>query len=282
MDMGIRALNTRMHGTVFAHIARCFAACLVLLLAAGLPAAAMATRDGPIISAQARAALLPLVPQGYTTGAVIACDLGKHHSGRYVAALVDTNSGTPEGLADMPERVVRLLYLAWDGARWTVLDDIAVAGQRADLAPQYLSGMSVVTVGQHPLLYVYTTWFGGGSGSEQYFQLFQAKGRHLQLVHGFEHSRMERGFFTLHNARVYDADVACSRGPKRGQSYVYSCYLDAKEYDFDGNTLVQTRREKVEPRTGNRFLFESYRNESLHTVILRDGYFSNPKAAPAE
>ncbi len=259
--------------------ARSAALCTLGLLAAG-PVSAANAADGPaqakggdIISTQARAALLPLIPEGYTTGAVIACELGAHDKGRYVAALVDSK-------ADDPERVVRLLYLAWDGAHWTVLDNFAIAGLDGSYPPQYLSGLSVVPVGQQSLLYVFTTSFGGGSGSDQYFQLYRASGQHLQLVRSFEHGRMESGFFTLRNARVYDADVACSRGPKKGQAYIYSCYLDAKEFTYDGNQLVQTRREKVEPRTGNRFLFESYRNESLYAVIQRDGYFANPDGLP--
>ncbi len=238
---------------------------LAVLVAVASTVATPATAD--IISADARSALTAILPPGYRTAAVIPSALGEHDKGHLVAVLVDTET-------DRPERVVRLLHLAWNG-RWSVLDNVAIAGRDATLLPQYLSGVSVVKVGAQNLLYVYTTWSGGGSGGMHYFQFFKAVGTRLQLVRGFEHVRMEHGFFTLHNDRIYDADIVCTRGEKKGRGYVYACHLDAKEYSFDGEHLVETRRERMEERTGNRFLSETYRNLSLHAEIMRGGHFPN-------
>ena len=229
-----------------------------------LAASSVAIAD--IISAKARTALTAILPAGYQTAAVIPSALGEHDKDRFIAVLVDTQT-------DRPERVVRLLYLGWNHKQWTVLDNVAIAGRDATLLPQYQRGVSVVKVGGENLLYVYTTWSEGGSGGLHYFQFFKAVGTRLQMVRGFEHVRMEHGFFTLHNERIYNAEVACTRGRKKGDSYVYTCNLDAREFTFDGERIVQTRREHLEQRTGNRFLSETYRNLSLHAAILRGSHF---------
>lgn len=242
-----------------AFVVRCMGIILFISFSAGNAAAAEA------ISPAARAALAGVVPPGYQTAAVIPCAIGGHGSSRFVAALVDTE-------ANAPQKSVRLLYLAWNG-RWTVLDSVDIAGRDATFAPQYLSGISVVTVGVADLLYVNTTWSGGGSGSLHYFQFLQAVGGHLKLVRGFEHDRMSRGLLSLHNDRIYDAAVACTRGEKKGKAYVYACHLDTKEYTYDGEHIVVARSERLEERTGNRFLDETYWNLSLRSLLQRGGHF---------
>lgn len=243
-------------------IARVLAVAAVLLAVAAAPASAGA------VSPQAAAALAKLLPTGYRTAAVLPCVLDGTGSRRFVAALVDTES-------DEPEKVVRLLYLDWKEG-WTVLDSIEIAGRDATVAPQFLSGIAVVTVGSAKLLYVYTTWSRGGSGSVNYHQFFDVIGDRLKRVKAFEHERMERGLLCLQNQRIYDASVVCSRGEKRGNAYVYSCYLDAREFTFDGDAVLETRGERLEERTGNRFLGESYRNMSLRSVLERGGHFLPP------
>lgn len=234
---------------------------ILVVLAVSPPAA-----TAQAVSREAGAALAKILPEGYRTAAVIPYALGSGHTDRFVAALVDTDD-------DLPERVARLLYLSWNGRRWTVLDSIEIAGRDPELNPQYLSGISVVKVGSADLLYVYTTWSRGGSGSLHYFQFFKVVAGHLKLVRAFEHDRMERGFLCLRNNRIYDAAVACSRGEKRGRAYVYSCYLDTKEFTYDGRSVTTTRTERLEERTGNRFLDETYHNLSLRSILQRGGHF---------
>jgi hypothetical protein len=243
----------------FRNLARAIVAALAVL-----PSAATAQA----ISQEAGAALSQILPEGYRRAAVLPCELDSEQPGRFVAALVDTAN-------DDPQRVVRLLYLSWNG-RWTVVESIAIRGGDPELDPQYLSGISVVRVGSANLLYVYTTWFGGGSGSLHYFQFFDVVAGHLKLVRGFAHHRMERGLLSLRNDRIYDAEVACSRGQKVGRSYVYSCHLETTEFTYDGQSITAVRTERLEERTGNRFLADTYRNLSLRSILKRGGHFLTP------
>lgn len=237
----------------------------VLAVIAAVLALASSTASAGAVSREAGSALAKLLPEGYRTAAVIPCALEGTDTDRFVAALVDVAD-------DRPERVARLLYLAWDG-RWTVLDSIAISGSESRFDPQYLSGISVVKVGNANVLFVYTTWFGGGSGSLHSFQFFTVVAGRLKLMRAFEHDRMERGLLCLRNDRIYNAEVACSRGERKGNAYVYSCHLDTREYTSDGESIFEARRESLEVRTGNRYLGETYRNMSLRSLLRRGGHF---------
>jgi hypothetical protein len=217
------------------------------------------------VSSGARAALSKILPPGYRTAAVLPCPIegaGKDH---FVAALVDRD-------ADHPVRAVRLLYLAWQ-AGWTLLDTVEMSGDDAALTPQYLHGIDVVLVGAARLLYVYTGWFGGGSGSEHYFHFFAAGANQLLLVGRFQHPRMERGLLCLRNERIYDATIVCERGEKRARSHVYRCCLDATEFTYSGTRVVPSRTERLEERTGDRYLSDAYRNICLRCLLKRGGHF---------
>ena len=233
---------------------------IVLVLAVSSSAASAGA-----VSQEAAVALAKVVPEGYRSAAVIPCRIDGAGKNRFVAALVDTDGSDPS-------KVVRLLFLAWNG-RWAVLDSIDIAANEASAGPQYLNGIAVVKVGTANLLYVYTNWFGGGSGSIHYFQFFRIAADHLQLVRGFKHDRMERGLLCLRNDRIYDAAIACSRGDKKGGSYQYSCYLDTSELSYDGQSIIAVRNERLEERTGNRYLGETYWNTSLRSVLQRGGHF---------
>lgn len=233
---------------------------VVVALALGASVASAAA-----ISREARAALVQVLPEGYRTVAIVPCLLEGSARPRFVAALVDTDEAEPE-------KVVRLLYLAW-ADHWSVLDSVELAGSDARFAPQYLNGISVVRVGPADLLYVNSNWSRGGSGSPHYFQFFRASADRLELVRAFEHERMERGLLCLRNDRIYDAVVACRCGEKKGAAYVYSCHLDATEYTFAGGKIVPVRKERLEERTGNRFLEETYRNLSLRSLLRQGNWF---------
>lgn len=217
------------------------------------------------ISREARAALVQVLPEGYRTVAIVPCLLEGSVRPRFVAALVDTDEAEPE-------KVVRLLYLAWTD-RWSVLDSVELAGSDPRFAPQYLNGISVVRVGPADLLYVNSNWSRGGSGSPHYFQFFRATAERLELVRAFEHERMERGLLCLRNDRIYDAVVACRRGEKKGGAYLYFCHLDTTEYTFVNGEILAARHAKLEERTGNRFLDETYRNLSLRSLLRRGSFF---------
>jgi len=235
---------------------------------------AAAATAGDAISPAARAALATVIPQGYQAAAVVPCELEAGGKGRFVAALVDEAAqADTNGSAPWPERNVRLLYLVWAKGRWTVLDSMDVSAKDPTLAPQFADAVSVVTVGTANLLFVRTAWSAGGSGSWHYFLFITAVDGHLRLVRRFEHERMQRGLLTLRDERLYDANVACSRGEKKGKAYVYSCYLDTREFTYDGEHLTEVRRERLEERSGNRFLDETYWNISLRSVLQKGGHF---------
>jgi hypothetical protein len=216
------------------------------------------------LSPDARLALSKLLPPGYRTAAVLPCSLEADRKGRFVAALTDDDP-------DQPEKPVRLLYLAWNRG-WTVLDSVEIAGTES-LTPQYLNGISVVPVGQGSLLYVYTNWSAGGSGSRHYNQFFTAVSGRLVLLKTFEHERMQRGYLCLSGHRIYDAKLVKRRGQKKGNAYIYACFLDVTEFTYDGQRILAVRSERVEERTGNRFLDESYWNISLRSILRRGGHF---------
>ena len=217
------------------------------------------------LSPDARLALSKLLPPGYRTAAVLPCSLDGDRKDRFVAALTDNDP-------DQPERAVRLLYLAWNGG-WTILDSVEIAGTEPSLPPQYLNGIAVVPVGQGSLLYVYTNWSGGGSGSRHYYQFFTAVSGRLVLLKTFEHERMQRGYLCLSGHRIYDATLVKRRGEKKGNAYLYTCLLDVTELTYDGQRILAVRSERVEERTGNRFLDESYWNMSLRAILRRGGHF---------
>lgn len=218
-----------------------------------------------VVSRDAREALAKVLPEGYRTAAVVPWPLEAGDKRHFVAALVDTKP-------DEPTKTVRLLHLAWTG-RWTILDAVEIAAADPRFGPQYLNGISVVKIGRADLLYVYTNWYGGGSGSLHYFQFFKAVAGHLRLVRSFEHDRMERGLLCLRNNRIYDASIVCTRGEKAGAAYVYTCCLDATEFTYDGEVIVAARRARLEERTGNRYLGETYWNLSLRSVLQRGSHF---------
>ncbi|HXA19753.1 MAG TPA: hypothetical protein VN380_22410 [Thermoanaerobaculia bacterium] len=151
-------------------------------------------------------------------------------------------------------------------------DGVEIAGTDS-LIPQYLNGISVVPVGRGSLLYVYTNWSRGGSGSRHYYQFFTAVSGRLMLLKTFEHERMERGYLCLTGHRIYDATLVKRRGAKNGNAYLYACFLDVTELTYDGQRILAVRSERVEERIGNRFLEESYRNMSLRSILRRGGHF---------
>lgn len=220
---------------------------------------------GAALSPEARLALSKLLPTGYRTAAVLPCSLEADRKGRFVAALTDTDP-------DQSEKPVRLLYLAWNRG-WTILDSVEIARTEPDLPPQYLNGIAVVPVGQGSLLYVYTNWSRGGSGSRHYYQFFTAVAGRLVLLKAFEHERMERSYLCLTRHRIYDALLVKRRGEKKGNAYIYTCFLDVTEFTFDGQRILAVRSERVEERTGDRSLDESYRNMSLRSILRHGGHF---------
>jgi hypothetical protein len=238
------------------------------VLLAGAFAARLASAG--VVSRAASDGLAALLPVGYRAAAVVPCAIEPQERDTFVVAAVDVEEWEPQ-------RTVRLLYLRWSD-RWTVLDAVETGGEDDSLAPQFLDGIAVVRIGHADLLFVHTNWSTGGSGSANYFELYTATAGKLRRVKAFEHERMERGFFTLRNDRAYDANVVCSRGEKRGRSYVYTCALATTEYTFDGKDLVATRSARVEERTGGRYLDESYKNESLRSILRRGQWF--PPAPP--
>jgi hypothetical protein len=214
------------------------------------------------LSPDAGLALAKLLPAGYRAAAVFPCALEADRKGRFVAALTDNDAVRP----------VRLLYLAWNRG-WTVLDNVEIAGVEPKLPPQYLDGISVVPVGRGSLLYIYTNWSGGGSGSLHYYQFFMAVSGRLRLLKAFEHERMERGYLCLSGHRIYDAALVKRRGERKGNAYLYTCFLDVTEFTYDGERLLAVRSERLDERTGNRFLDEAYWNKSLCSILRRGGHF---------
>lgn len=241
------------------------AAGIILSIMTACPTAA----HGRVISREAEEALAAILPAGYRAAAVVPYPLEKKDKSRFVVPLVDVND-------DVREKGVRLLYLAWNRT-WSIVDAIEITSADGKTTPQYVNGIAIVKIGTTDMLYVYTNYFGGGSGSSHYFDFYRVEGGRLKRIRSFEHDRMERGLLCLRNNRIYDAIIACDRIEKKGRAYIYGCFLDTTEYTFDRQQIVPLRKERVEKRRGNRYLCETYWNMSLRSFLRSGSYFPPQK-----
>ena len=94
----------------------------------------------------------------------------------------------------------------------------------------------------------------------------KTKERLLSSIH-FGHGRMERCYFAAYENSVYDAELVCKRGERRGKSFVYTCYLQVTRYGSDGQSLVQTGAQRLGEKKGNRFLGDSFRFMSVEKAL---------------
>jgi len=209
--------------------------------------------------------LCSLVPAGYASIKLINHDFEGNAHQYYVAALSDSNP-------DRMEKPITLLLINWDG-RWIIRDSYVIQGPGPDYPPNYLDTLRTQTIGQTKLLYVASHWWGGGSGSDFFYSFFLIHAGKFKLLKQFEHERMMRLYFYTANDSIYDAVLVKKRGPKRGKSYIYTCYLDVSKYSYDGKAIVKIASEKLREMTGNRFLDEKYWCMSLRNALMRGEAF---------
>ena len=209
-------------------------------------------------------ALRALTPEGYKVAKHIPWHTGDGDRDYRVAAFSDANEAEPA-------KPVTILLVGWNG-RWTVHDMVRPhhaphPGAPDRGAPNYFTEMSRVRVDSRFLILLRTTVFGGGSGSLQYFDFYDVRHQKLVLVKSFSHGRMEGYYFALHNGAIFDADLDCRRGERRGRSFVYTCFLDVKKYAFDGTNITAIGSARLHERQGPWFLSDSYRFMSVERAL---------------
>ena len=235
----------------------------VILMLSWLPIAARvgaAKTHPPELSA---AALSEVPPEGYKLEKTMACDLAPGLEHEYLVALSDADN-SEDGI---PEKPVMLLLVAADEK--IVVEDRVVLHDA-----NFFSGISKETVGGRDLFLVTSVGAWGGSGSNHYFDFFRPEKKKLRLVKGFAHGRMQVPYFALYKNAIYDAELVCTRGEKRGKAYVYTCYLAVTKYGYDGDEIRPVASERLREQRGNRYLADKYWFVSVRKALQASKIFA--------
>lgn len=174
------------------------------------------------------------------------------------------------------EKPVITLLLGWDG-KWVVYDKVfphmGPTEENEYGTPNYFTDIDRVQVDSCTLVLLRTMVFGGGSGYLQYFDFYNVVDNRLVLLSGFAHGKFERYYFALYNGAIYDAELVCTKGPRRHKSYVYTCYLEVKQYHFDGARICAAAAERYCERQGPWFLCDSYRFLNIEDALKKGKIF---------
>ena len=240
--------------------------CAFAALGLTMATSGSATAAGNVPKSPTESELRRLVPEGLRVAMQLRYDFEGRGYLQYLLALADSN-------AEAPQKVIELLYVDWDG-KWVVRDRQPIrtrgTGEYADsLSPNYVHAMRIETVGNTGLVYVYTSSWWGGSGSNHLYSFFAIRDGRVNLLKQFEHGRMQRLYFCLRNRAIYDGELVKIRGSKHGKAYVYICFLDLAKYSCDGSSIVKVGSEKLREMTGNRFLDEKFWNMSVCNALAR-------------
>jgi len=206
-----------------------------------------------------------LLPNGYRVEKVLPFQLDSMTAVRYLVAISDANR-------DEPTKPVRVLYVGRKGT-WQTLGSLPVSEENGSFPPNILEKLSVQSVNGHDLIHLYTVAWGGGSGSSHYFQFFTVENDAPRLLKAIDHDRMSRLYFCLYDEKIYDARLVKHRREKKGRAFVYTCYLEATEFAFDGKQILPTSTARLREKQGNRFLDEKYWCMSLKNAIKRKEVF---------
>ena len=238
----------------------------VILMFSWLPIAARAGAANTAPAGLSVAALREVTPEGYKVEKTMACDLGPGPGQEYLVGLSDADN-TEDGIPQKP--VVLLLVAA--GEKATVEDRVLL---HDDDHINFFSGMSKENVSGRDLFLVMSMGAWGGSGNIHYFDFFRPEKKKLRLVRSFAHGRMQLPYFTVYRNAIYDAELVCSRGEKRGKAYVYTCYLNVTKYGYDGDQIRPLASERMREKHGNRFLEDEYRFVSVLKALQANKIFA--------
>ena len=220
------------------------------------------------------AALKQLTPEGYKIEKIIAGEPDQEDQHEYLVALADADDH------EIPAKPVMLLLVAV-GRKILVEDSVTLhntdTGKFWDGPPNYFSGLTRENVGGGDLFLVRSVLSGGGSGSLHYFDFYRPEKKKLRLVKSFSHGRMQQTYFAVYKNAIYDAEPVCTRGEKRGEAYVYTCYLQVTKYAFDGQAIRPVGSERMREQRGNRFLQDKYWFISVLKALQKNEIF---KQAP--
>lgn len=216
------------------------------------------------------AALKELTPKGYKVEKTLACDEGQAAGREYLVALSDAADAEA-----FPEKSVMILLVA--AGKKAALEDSVTLRHEGHAGvwgnPNFFSGMTKENVGGGDLFLVKSLESYGGSGSLHYFDFFRVEKKKLHLVKSFEHGRMEQTYFALFKNAIYDAEVVCKRGERRGKAFVYTCYLQVTKYTFDGQAIRPVGSERMREQQGNRYLQDKYRFISVLKALQKNEIF---------
>jgi hypothetical protein len=219
-----------------------------------LPLLANATAASAPPADLSAAALKKLVPEGYKVEKTIPCNSGQGAQQEHLVALSDAEE------VQFKEKPVMILLVA-AGKKVVVEDSVTLHNTRTSGwpdAPNYFTAMTRQNVGGGDLFLITSMVFGGGSGSLNYFDFYQADKKKLRLVKSFSHGRMQVPYFAVYKNAIYDAECVCTRGEKHGKAFVYTCYLQVTKYTFDGEAIRPVGSERMREQKGNRFMQDKY------------------------
>jgi hypothetical protein len=257
------AMLERMMPSVLRFTNNIFRILAIGLFAIFLCAAQGFTKDLPRYLSDSELRLF--IPDGYQSAKVLRYDLARKGYSQYLVALSDGNSADPQ-------KPITLLYIDWD-KKWYVKDKEVITN--SDYMGNYYGDMRIETIGQTNLLYVYSYYSDGGSGSTHYYRFYSIEEGKLSLLKAFEHSRMERLYFCIWNNAIYDSELVKQRGEKKGNAFVYTCYLNVTKFTCDGKAIVALGAQRLREKQGNRFLDEQYWCMSVQNALKKGEVFEN-------
>ena len=226
------------------------------------------------------AVLQTVTPAGYKVDAAIGLSKTGGGSRQYLLALSDQIADDSNS-AEIPEKVPMVLLARMDKTL-VVQDQVLLHSSGEDdtgNTPNYFTKMSAEDVGAGKLYLLTSMQFGGGSGSEHFFDFYRVHNDKLQLMKSFSHGRMQRPYFAIYQNAIYDGKLHCERGEKHGKAYIYTCRIDVTKYVYDGAAVRAIGTQPMRIRQGNRYLSDSYWFVSVSKALRNKEIFSEAAIA---
>ena len=241
---------------------------------------ASATQAVGVFPALPAAVLRTVTPAGYKVDAVIGLSKTGGGSRQYLLALSD-QIADESNAAQIPEKVPMVLLARMD-RELVVQDQVLLhsSGEgEAGNTPNFFTKMSAEDVGVGKLYLLTSMQFGGGSGSEHFFDFYRVHNDKLQLMKSFLHGRMQQPYFAIYKNAIYDGKLHCERGEKHGKAYTYTCRIDVTKYVYDGVAVRAIGTQPMRIRQGNRYLSDSYWFVSVSKALRNKEIFSEAAMA---
>jgi hypothetical protein len=216
----------------------------------------------------------PFIPPGYKLDQLLEIEF----SGKPECVLASSQDNNDK------LKPVNLTLLSWDG-KWEVTDKLYphVANNEPKRIvevpdePNYYKELSVRQFDKGKLIFFRSISSAGGSGSHHFYDFYTVENGKLKLVQSFGQSSRTLGYFCFYKGAVFNSELIEKKGELKGNSYVYTCYVDVKKYEFNGNEFKQVGSEHWREKQGNRYLADSYMALSVSKALEAGEIFKNEK-----